>query len=420
MLYYLKTTYQIHITSNEGKVMKINLGVIFGGRSVEHEVSIISAIQAVNALDKAKYSIVPIYITKEGTWHTGEVLLEIENYKDINKLLSKCKKILISINSDENIILNYSSSIFRKGIIDRIDVAFPIIHGTHGEDGSLQGLFEIMKIPYVGCDVLSSAIGMNKIVTKKMLKSANLPIVDYIWFYSKEWLKDRESVIGRIEKELKYPVIVKPAALGSSIGVTKANNRNELEDAFDIARNFCNQLLVEEMISNLKEINCSVLGDYENVEVSVCEEPISSSDILSFQDKYLGSKNSKGMSGALRKIPADIPQSMSDLIQDMAKQTFLLLNCHGVVRVDFLIDKGINKIFVNEINTIPGSLSFYLWEASGKSFTDLTTKLIELALKRKREKDNLIFSYDANILADYKGVKGLKNIKQQRKAINRG
>ncbi len=378
--------------------MKLKIGVFFGGKSVEHEVSVISALQTIEAIDQNKYEVVPFYISKDGIFFTGRTLLQLENYKDINGLLSKCKKILISHHSDDCSIINYPPNIFRKNILSKIDVAFPVTHGTHGEDGSLQGLFELMNIPYVGCNVTSSAIGMDKIMMKNIVKASDLPTLNCIWFYSKEWLKERQKLIDKIENEFNYPVIIKPASLGSSVGVTRASNREEFEAAVDLAKMFSNRILVEKLIVNLKEVNCSVLGDYENVERSVCEEPLSNTEILTYQDKYVSKSSTKGMSGAKRKIPADISAELSNLIQNLAEQTFLALNCCGVGRIDFLIDKDTNKVYINEINTIPGSLSFYLWEATGKSFTELTTQLIELALKRYREKNNLIFSHDVNIL----------------------
>ena len=387
--------------------MKIKVGVFFGGRSVEHEVSIISALQTINAIDKDKYHIIPIYITKQGVWYTGESLLKIESYKDIDKLLIQCQKILFPMNSDENQILNYSPHLFQKRVLNQIDIAFPVFHGTHGEDGAMQGLFELTNLPYVGCDVLSSAVGMNKIAMKMMLKAADLPIVNQVWFYAKEWLKNKDKIIERAET-LKYPMIIKPATLGSSIGISKANNRTELEEAIELAKNFAHQILVEEVITNLKEINCSVLGDYEKIELSVCEEPLGGENILSFEDKYINNSNTKGMSGAKRKLPADISTEMVNLIQNLAKQTFLLLNGCGVARIDFLVDNETANVYVNEINTVPGSLAFYLWEASGKSFTDLTSELIQLALKRNREKNNLMFSHNSNILADFQGTKASK------------
>ncbi|MCP4406029.1 MAG: D-alanine--D-alanine ligase [bacterium] len=388
--------------------MKITVGVIFGGKSVEHEISIISAIQAINAIDETEYEVIPIYLSKDGIWYSGEVLKEVENYTDQPRLLAQCQKILPSVNSGEHTLFTYPQSLFQKRVFEKIDVAFPVMHGTYGEDGILQGVLEMMNIPYVGCDVLSSAIGMDKITQKMVFQSFGLAGVEWTSFYSKEWMSERKGVLERIEKILPYPLIVKPAALGSSIGVDKANNREELETAIEAARTISQRILVEEAITALKEINCSVLGDYERTEASVCEEPIGRLEFLSFEDKYISGSSSKGMSGAKRKLPADIPEKTAESVRQMAQQAFQALQCHGVVRVDFLLDTQREKIFVNEVNTIPGSLAFYLWEASGKSFKDLTSELIALALKRHREKNSVIFSYESNILAGYQGTKGLK------------
>jgi len=390
--------------------MKITVGVFFGGRSVEHEISIISALQTLHAIDKTQYNVVPIYLTKQGIWYAGTALSSIENYKNLDNLLSQCQKIQFPVNANDNKLYHYSPKLFQKRVLGQIDVAFPVFHGAHGEDGCFQGLLELINLPYVGCDVLASAVGMNKIAMKALLKAENLPIVPHTWFYTKNWLKDSESVIAQVEITVPYPLIVKPATLGSSIGVAKVANRQDLESAVAVASKFSQQILIETMVTPLKEVNCAVLGDYEHCEISICEEPTSSADFLSFQDKYLSGSKTKGMSGAKRKIPADITPALATHIQNLAKQTFSLLNAHGVARVDFLVDTSTNTVYINEINTIPGSLSFYLWEASGKSFTALTSQLIQLALKRHREKNNLMFSYDSNVLAGFNGTKG-KNCK---------
>lgn len=387
--------------------MKIRVGVFFGGRSVEHEVAIISALQTIHAIDQDKYQVIPVYISKQGIWYTGDLLLDVDNYRDLDGLLAKCKKILVSHNTGEHTVFNYPQGMFRKNILEQIDVAFPVMHGAHGEDGCLQGFFELMGIPYVGPNVLASAVGMDKIMLKAVLRDAGLPVVNDSWFYAKEWLNHREEIIGKLEKELGYPMIVKPADLGSSVGITKAAGREELEDAVELARHFSQRILVEEMIVDLREINCAVLGDHEETEVSVCEEPVSSSDILSYQDKYLSGGSSKGMSGTRRRIPADIPEKMTHTIQEMARKAFVTLNLAGVCRIDFLVDAKNGRVYVNEPNTIPGSLAFYLWEPVGKTFTQLTTDLIDIALKGHREKENLVFSYESNILA-VRGSKGIK------------
>ncbi|MBC8062323.1 MAG: D-alanine--D-alanine ligase [Clostridiaceae bacterium] len=395
--------------------MKIKVGVFFGGRSVEHEVSVISALQAIDSINKEKYSIIPVYIAKTGIWYTGDELLDIENFKDIDKLLLNSKKLMIENDGNERIMVKYPLSKFAKNILGSLDVAFPVIHGTNGEDGTLQGYFESIDLPYVGCDVLSSAVGMDKVFAKKLLKDAGIPVVECVWFYSVEWLKDKESIIAEIEAKIKYPLIVKPANTGSSVGVKRVNNRFELEDAVDLARSFSRKIMAEVMVVDLREINCSVLGDYEKAEASVCEEPISSKDILTYQDKYMsnGSKGSgsKGMSGASRQIPALITEEMTKEIQRLALESFRTIGCAGVCRIDFLIDRETAKVYVNELNTIPGSLAFYLWEATGKKYSQLTEELIKLALKKDREKQELMFTFDSNILAMQGGIKGSKGIK---------
>lgn len=379
--------------------MKINVGVFFGGISVEHEISVISASQAMSAMDKEKYNVIPIYISKSGLFYTGAELMDIQNYSDMNKLLAKCRRINIINDSNEPVMVKYPGSKFGNNIIGKIDVAFPVVHGTNVEDGTLQGYLEMMKIPYVGSDILGSAIGMDKVIMKKVLRESGIPTVDYVSFYSKDWYKDNQAILAKIEKDIKFPVIVKPANLGSSVGIKKVKNMSELEEAVFLAQTFSKKILIERMIQSLKEINCSVLGDYEKVEASVCEEPISSDEILSYKDKYLNKGGTKGMSAIKKKLPADIPEDQTRLIQSLAKETFKILGCSGVARVDFLIDKETNRVYVNEINTIPGSLSFYLWEATGKPFSQLIDDLIALALKRERERKSIVFSYDVNILA---------------------
>ncbi|HAS42114.1 MAG TPA: D-alanine--D-alanine ligase [Microscillaceae bacterium] len=375
--------------------MKANIGVFFGGRSVEHEISVISALQTIQAIDRNRYEVTPIYISKNGHWYTGDLLLEVDNYRNLEELLKNSTKIVMSPNFEEyTFIESGAKGLFKKPLKGKIDIAFPVLHGSFGEDGAIQGLFELMGIPYVGCNVLSSAIGMDKIMMKMVLKESEIPVVDYVWFYSKNWQQDTDQHIQKVESKLGYPVIVKPANLGSSVGIKKASNREELEEAVDYASSFAHKLLVERTIVDLKEINCSVLGNYENAIASTCEEPLMSGEILSYQDKYVSKGGSKGMTSTKRKLPAEIPAEMSDKIKQLAVNTFQTLGCAGVSRIDFLLDQATNDIYVNEINTIPGSLSFYLWEATDKNFNQLVNDLIDTAFKNYREKNNLTFSYD--------------------------
>ncbi|MEI8055494.1 MAG: D-alanine--D-alanine ligase family protein [bacterium] len=382
--------------------MKLNIAVIFGGRSVEHEISVLSALQCIAVLDKNKYQIIPVYISKQGQWYTGEKLLDLENYRDLDKLMAQSQKSIINQNVGSGRICRESVGIFNKRQIAAIDIVFPVMHGTYGEDGSLQGLFETMNIPYVGCDVLASAISMDKVATKMILRSVGVSVLDDVWFYAYEWVESKDTVISKIKAKFNYPLVVKPGNLGSSVGVTAVNNDSELEDAVDLAVSMSQRILVEPKIVNLKEVNCAVLGDHEEAKVSVCEEPVRGDAILSYRDKYFN--KSKGMSGAKRKIPAEISDEMSIKIQTMAKQAFIYLNCNGVIRADFLIDQDTGKVYLCELNTIPGSLAFYLWEPMGMNFTALTEALISLALKRHRENNNLIVSYNTNILKNFKGL----------------
>ncbi|WP_438445274.1 D-alanine--D-alanine ligase family protein [Gorillibacterium sp. sgz5001074] len=379
--------------------MKTRIGVLFGGMSVEHEVAIISGLQALHALDTNQYDGVPIYITKKGEWYTGSELTSIDAFKDTAAVTKMAKRVVLHTDANgRHLLIDPNPGLFKPKVIDEIHVAFPVTHGTFGEDGALQGLLEMNKVPYVGCDVLSSAVGMDKVSAKTILKGAGLPQTDYLWFYSKAWSDDREACVKRVESELGYPVIVKPANLGSSVGVERAVDRTELEDAIDLVVGFSHKVLIERMVDNLKEVNCSIVGDYEGAEASVVEEVAKTDEILSYQDKYMN-QGAKGMSGSARIIPANLSAETTAQVQELARRTFLELGCSGVSRIDFLIDTVTGDVHINEINTIPGSLSFYLWEPSGKSFTQLTTQLIQLALKRARERASLTFSIDSNLLS---------------------
>ncbi|MDF2947920.1 MAG: D-alanine/D-alanine ligase [Bacillales bacterium] len=390
--------------------MRIKVGVIFGGVSVEHEVSVISALQAFHSLDEKRYEGVPIYISKNGDWYTGADLVKIDEYKDLNKLLNKCEHVTLITDENKRFLLNrVKPKLFDKKPVAEIDVAFPVIHGTNGEDGSLQGVLELAGVPYVGCDVLSSAVGMDKVIMKNVLRDSGVPIVGYIWFYKYEWNTSEAELTSKIETEIGYPVIVKPANLGSSVGISKAKNRSELDEAVVLAMSFANKIIVEKVVQELTEINCSVLGDQETAEASICEEVLGQDEILSYADKYQSnSKGSKGMSGTNRKIPAEISDEQTNEVKSLALKTFRVLGCSGVSRIDFLLDKKDGKVYVNEINTIPGSLSFYLWEPTGKSFTQLTTDLVQLAIKRQRERSEITFSYDSNLFSLHSGSKGSK------------
>lgn len=387
--------------------MKTTIGVFFGGRSVEHEISILTALQAMYAIDDSRYNVIPIYISKEGRWYSGEPLMSISNYKNMTALKSHCEEVYMNPEYGDYNLYRRKKPLFGSHIVATLDVAIPALHGTNGEDGVFQGLLETIGIPFAGCDTLSAAIGMDKIVMKMVLEHSDIPVVDYVWFTDKQWATTRDKWVEKIENKIGYPVIVKPANLGSSVGIARADNRQELITKVEEASRYSTRLIVEDLVENLKEINCSVLGDCDDYTTSVCEEPIKSGKILSYEDKYMGgSKGESGMQASEKRIPADLSDEQTQRVRFLAGETFRVLSCHGVARVDVMIDDNTGAIYVNEINAIPGSFSFYLWEATGVPFDELMDKLVSLALKRKREQANKTVSYSQNIFALGGGSKG--------------
>ena len=395
--------------------MKINIAVFYGCRSVEHEVSIISAVQAMRAINREKYDVTPVYVTKEGEMYTGDCLFSIEEYRNLHELFKKCDKVYF-VRSGEKVVMKYENSgLFSKKKERSIDVAFPVVHGTNCEDGTMQGYFEYLGIPYVGCDILSSAVGMDKAVFKDVVKRAGVPVLDSIEIRAREYTLNKEAINERLIKEIGLPLIVKPVNLGSSVGITKVSEEGKLDEAISLAISFSDKVLIEKAINNLREINCSVLGDADSCEASVCEEPFMNDEILSYEDKYLGNSKSgpsKGMASLGRKIPAELSDERANEIKELACKIFKCMGANGVVRIDFMIDKDTDTVYANEIYTIPGSLAFYLWEASGVKYSELLDRMIELAFKRQRNRDNLTFTINTNILSGVsfgsKGAKGAK------------
>jgi D-alanine-D-alanine ligase len=389
--------------------MKTNIGVFFGGRSTEHEISVISANQAMHAIDRNQFDVTPIYITKNGKWYSGDALLDVANYRDIPALLAKCTEVYMRPIYDDYTLYSVKKSFFsaEPKAFANLDVVIPVLHGSNGEDGTFQGILQATGIPFAGCDVLSSANGMDKITMKMILAASDIPVVDYVWFTDKQWYAQRDSLIAKVEEKLGYPVIIKPANLGSSVGISRADSREALIEKVGAAEKYSTRIIVEHLVEQLQEINCSVLGNCDEYQMSVLEEPIKSGEILSYQDKYMGgTKGSKGMQASQKRIPAELPEDLTKRIQFLAGETFRVLGCHGVSRVDVMVDRKDNAVYVNEINTIPGSLSFYLWEATGISFDKLMAKLVSLALKRKRDMSLKTVSYDQNIFSMGGGVKG--------------
>ena len=394
--------------------MKTRVAVIIGGHSVEHEVSIISGLQALNALNKDKYEAFPLFISKDNRFYVGENLRDIASYRNMTTCLANATRVL-PVPGEQGIeLVRYPMKKFGNNVVAAFDVAVPVVHGTNVEDGTLMGYLEMLGVPYASCDVTSSALGMDKFAMKGVLAQAGIPVLPARQYTGKQYVVSGDAVLDEIESTIGYPVIVKPVNLGSSVGISKAKDRASLIDAMDLAVSFSSRVLVERAVPNLREINCSVLGDYETARPSACEEPLNAEDILTFGDKYLSgnggkSGGSKGMTDLKRRCPAELPEGMTERVQELAVATFKALGCMGVARIDFLNDKQTGELWVNEINTIPGSLSFYLWQEVGVSFAELMDELVSLAFKRQRERDALTFTYESNILSGTTfGTKGCK------------
>lgn len=405
--------------------MKLNVAVVFGGKSTEHDISIISALQAIENMDKEKYNIIPIYIDKKGDFYYSEddKLFKMENYKNQNSLVKSCKNISFVKIKNKTYIRNNNIGIFSDKIDQIVDVALLIVHGTNVEDGNLQGYFHTLNLPFVGCDVLASAVSMDKYVMKEYWKAIGIPVIDGIRFDKNEF-KNVNLIVDKVEKELKYPVIVKPVNLGSSIGIKKASDKDSLIAALELAFSFTDIILVEKAITNMREINCAVIGNKFDCETSVLEEPFGNDEILSFADKYMsgggvkGAKVAKvgmkqgnvgaktgnsagaksGMASLKRKIPAELEENIANKIREYAVKAFKYMGCSGVARIDFIIDKDNGNIYANEINAIPGSLSYYLFEPMGIKFSELLDKLINIAIDNYKREERLNYTFESSVI----------------------
>lgn len=379
---------------------KLKVGVVFGGRSVEHEVSILTGLQIIHALDRNRYEAVPIYITKTGEWCTGDRLLSISSFHNFDlRSIGIGRAIIPPDRGVHGLIIPMTSGWLQRSEVLHLDVVFPAIHGTHGEDGTLQGLLEMADIPYVGCGVSASVIGMNKLLTKKVLKYHGLPVLDFIAVATGDWQRDPEKAISRITKDFSYPLFVKPSSLGSSIGISRAQNELELREAIEVALAYDDMVLIEEAARDSIEVNCAVIGSSKETFVSACEQPIPWQKFMTYEDKYMRGEATLGMKGAERRIPAPISELMTQRVQETAKQAFQAIGGRGISRIDFFVNEQAEQIFVNEFNTMPGSLSFYLWQPVGLEPNQLTDKLIQIALETHAAKQQKIFSYDVGLIA---------------------
>lgn len=383
------------------KINKKTVAVIFGGISPEHDVSIITGVQVLNKVDKSLFRVVPIYVSKTGRWFTHQDLFDINTFRDIDSIPYFANEVVVKTGNDEGFFI-------RKGYLIKsikrlnVDVVFPCMHGDIGEGGGIQGLCEILGIPYVGSNILGSALGMDKTKTRQILTAENIRSINYQVLHKSDWINNKESAKSLVMSKIKLPLIVKPSSCGSSIGVTAVKENNAFDDAVEVAFSFDTKLIVEEYLEYYREINIAVMGNAgEDIKTSVCEEVFHTEAILSFKDKYV-SKDSdvKGMLAAQRKIPAEIPESLQNQIKDTAKKIFSELNLGGCARLDFLVNPKNNEYVLIEANTIPGSMAFYLWEASGIKFADLIATLIDLAEKRNESKNQLTKVFKSSILAD--------------------
>lgn len=411
----------------------LNVGVVLGGVAPEHEVSVISALQAAAALDRDRYTPVPLYIAKDGTWYTGEALLDVDQYADLDTLIDQARPVALRPTPHGRIELIHDRDagpferLMSSPQREHVDVMLLGLHGGAGEDGGIQGLCESFNVPYTSTGVFGSSLGMDKVMSKRVCRQADIPVVDFVSFRETEWAYNEEEGLDRCEAEIGYPMVVKPARCGSSIGIARADARADLDAAIEDALRYDSKVIVERAVDDLREINCSVLGDPHEATPSVLEEPKPSDEeaVLTFQDKYMredgdaakqsggtkdGGSSPEGMAGQDRVVPAPLSDARTEEIQEMAVRLFHLFECAGVVRIDFMIDKSRGEegqLYFNEINTIPGSFSFYLWEPSGVSFDELVDRLVEIARRRHREQNGRVQTHDVNLLSE-KSLQGLK------------
>ncbi len=402
--------------------MKKTIGVIFGSRSCEREVAIISAVQLMRHADREKYDVIPVYISEDGNWYTGDVLADIQTYKPFRPDQKGITRVFPDLSSGSGALLTIQQKgkgLFageRMVIAARIDAYIIVMHGLNGEDGTLQGMMELMNIPYTSTGVAGSALGMDKIMMKQFFKGADLPVLPGVWFTRSAFASNREKVLERVVNELGFPVFVKPANLGSSIGVSRADNRESLADSLELAFEYDRRVLVEKGLNKPVELNCSVMGYDEELQASPIEMPLNNDEFLDFKDKYLSSGGSKGMASLHRVLPAPIDDELTAEIQNLSKTIFRLLDCKGVVRIDYMFDRDSGEIYITEINTIPGSLAFYLWENAGMPYRNLIDRMVELAEKANADKNQANYAFTSDILKGVpfgaKGSKGTKGSKQ--------
>ena len=398
---------------------KIQLGVLFGSRSCEREVAIISAVQLMNHVDTEKYDVIPVYISEQGVWYTGAPLRDIKNYTPFNPDMKGIDQVALDITAGSGALIanRPGKGLFgkpRQEVVARLECCVIVMHGLNGEDGTLQGMLELANLPYTSAGVAGSAIGMDKIMMKQFFRGAGtLPCLPDCWFTRSMFQADREAVLDKVEKELGYPVFVKPANLGSSIGVSRADDREGLIDSLELAFDYDRRVLVEKGLDKPIELNCSVLGYDDDVTASPIEMPLSGEQFLDFKEKYLANGGSKGMASLHRVLPAPIEDSLRDRIQQLSCEIFRMMDCKGVVRIDYMFDKATEQVYITEINTIPGSLAFYLWENAGVKYAQLIDRMVNAAMRAHEDRNLRNYAFTSDILKSVSlgGAKGTKGVK---------
>ena len=384
---------------------KMQLGVLYGSRTCEHDVSIISAVQLMRAANREKYDVIPVYISKQGEWFTGEALFDMNTYTSFDPAKKGIIRVNLDITSGSGALtrIEHGKGLLgkdREVVVARLDCVIPVFHGMHGEDGTVQGLLELCNIPYASAGVGASAMGMDKVYMKQFFRGAGFPVLPDCWYLRRAWEEDRAAVLDGIEMKLPYPVFVKPASLGSSIGVSRANDRAQLEEALELAFDFDRKVLIEQGLNKPLELNCSVLGYNGHAQASEIEMPVTGGDLLSYLDKYGASGGSKGMASLKRVLPAPIEPELKEKIQSLSVEIFNNMDCKGVVRIDYMFDAASNGLYITEINTIPGSMAFYLWEATKLPYAQMIDKLVAFAMEAKQDKDDSNYAYFSSILTD--------------------
>ncbi len=383
--------------------MKKNIAVFFGGRSAEHDVSIITGhIPIINSLMAiGDFNVYPIYITKEGQWYSKKEMNDLDYFKqaDYEDDLKKKDKVKISFEGGLKIMW--------PGIKERsvqIDLVFPAMHGTYGEDGSLMGLLRMANVPFVGCDLFASCVAMDKVLTKQVVAVEGMDVVPFVWFTKNDWIKEKTSLLEKIG-ELKWPLFVKPAHLGSSIAITKVKKKEDLENAIEVALHYDDKILIEESVEDLTEVTLPIMGN-EDLQLAGIEKPLNRSEFFDFSGKYLSSEKGRdGVNNQTSEIPAKIEKDLEEKVKDFGRRTYRVLGCSGIARVDFLIDNKSNTVYVNEVNTLPGSLYHHNWKEMGVSSIDLVKRLIELAEDRFLQKKELSYAFQSDILKKAGGSK---------------